>query len=84
MVGNRFDVFAMAIMLSICLRCAFVLSGGRAFFAFFSFLVADFLETSGEVVSDACPLAVGGGAALVADFKAEKEHCEENKQLFFN
>lgn len=87
MVGNRFDVFAMFIMLSICLSWSFVLSGGRAFFVFFSFLVADFLETSDEVVADACPLAVeteGGGVVLAADFKAENERCGESKQLFFS
>lgn len=86
MVGNRFDVFAMFIMLSICLSWSFVLSGGRAFFVFFSFLAADFFETSAEVVADACPLVVEieGGAVLAAVFKAENERCGESKQLFFS
>jgi hypothetical protein len=56
MVGGRFDLFAMFIMLFICLNWSFVLSGGRAFFGFCSFLVADVLETSAEVVADACPV----------------------------
>jgi hypothetical protein len=90
MVGNRFDVFAMFIMPSICLRFASVLSGaGGAFFDFLSFLVADFFETLDEVVADTCPLVVEaldveGGAVRVADFKAENERCGESKQLFFN
>lgn len=68
-----------------------MLSGaGGAFFAFFSFFVADFLETPDEVVADACPLVVealdveGRGAVRVADFKAENERCGESKQLFFS
>lgn len=99
MVGNRLDVFAMFIMLSICLSCASVPSEARrAFFAFFSFLVADFLgalEEAVVVLADANPPVLealdvdGGGAVRVvefvdADFKAENERCGESKQLFFS
>jgi len=50
MVGNRFDVFAMFIILSICLSCASVVSEAGAFLAFFSVLFARLLDALDEVV----------------------------------
>jgi len=84
MVGNRFDEFAMVIMVSICLSCASVLSGaGGAFFTFFSFLFVRLLETLDErvaAVASAGPLVVkalgieggcsGDGVVLVDRFDA--------------
>jgi hypothetical protein len=84
MVGNRFDVFAMFIIVSICLSCASVLSGAGTFFTFFSVLFARLPEPLDDGVTAAAgagPLVVealdvedgssrNGGAALVDRFDA--------------
>jgi hypothetical protein len=84
MVGNRFDVFAMFIIVSICLSWASVLSGAGTFFTFFSVLFARLLEPLDDGVTAAAgagPLVVealdvedessrNGGAALVDRFDA--------------
>src|SRR5437588_12633452 len=74
MVGNKFDVFAMFIILSICLSCASVLSEAwGAFFTFFSVLLARLIEILDEGV-----MTVAGAGPLVVEALGVEGGCSRD------